>query len=87
MHGAELTLSFTPSEQDQIVFHGRRVVGERELQLELVEEAEARDRGVGHEGGVAKRVASAEPGSSHVDGCEENTGLKKRKENHMCVKK
>lgn len=69
----ELTSSFVPSEQQQVVFHSRWIVGECELQLELVEEAEARDGGISREGSVTKLITSTESGTSYIDGCKTNT--------------
>lgn len=69
-----LTLSFTPGKHHQVVSHGRRIIGECELQLELVEETEARERGICQEGGVTELVGSAEPGTGHTDGCKTITG-------------
>lgn len=68
-------MSFVPGEQDQVVFRRRRMIGERELQLELVEEAEAGDGGVSHEGGVTELVGAAEPGAGYVDGCKIRTQI------------
>lgn len=68
-----------PGEHHQAVSRSRRIIGERELQLELVEETEAREGGIGHEGRVAELVTSAEPGASDVDGCNV------RKTKKMCV--
>lgn len=67
---SQLTLSFMSGKQHQIVFDGGRVVRKGELQLELVEGAEAGDGGVSHEGGVAELVAPAEPGTGYIDGCK-----------------
>lgn len=72
MSSSELTLSFMPSEQHQVVFHSRWIVGKRELQLELVVEAEARDGGISHKGSVTELIASTEPGASYVDACKTN---------------
>lgn len=58
-----------PGEHHQAVSRSGRIIDERELQLELVEETEAREGGIGQEGRVAELVASAEPGASDVDGC------------------
>lgn len=69
-------MSFVSSEQDQVVFHSRRVIGECELELELVEQTEAGDGGVGHKGRVAKLIASAESGTSDTDGCNTNIPVK-----------
>lgn len=60
-------------EQHQIVPRSRGVIGQRELQPELVEEGEARQGGMRREGRVAQRAAAAEPGPGDVDGCKENT--------------
>lgn len=76
----DLTLSFMPGEHHQAVSRSRRIIGERELQLELVEETEAREGGIGHEGRVAELVAAAEPGAGDVDGCN----VRKTKKNHLC---
>lgn len=62
-----------PSEQHQVVFHSRRIIGECELQLELVEEAEARDGGICHKGSVAKVIAPTESGTGYIDGCKSST--------------
>lgn len=44
-----LTLAFVAGEQHQVVPHSRGVIGQRELQPELVEEGEARQGGVSRE--------------------------------------
>lgn len=59
-------------EQHQVVPHSRGVIGQRELQPELVEEGEARQGGVSREGRVSEPVASAEPGPGDADGCKTN---------------
>lgn len=74
---SELTSSFMAGEQHQVVSHSGGVVGQRELQLELVEEAEAGDGGEGHKGRVTKLVAAAESGTGYVDGC------RRREETHL----
>lgn len=61
------------SEKHQVVPHGRGVIGQGELQPELVEEGEARQGGVSREGCVAEPVVSTEPGPGDVDGCKTNT--------------
>lgn len=71
---SSLTLAFVAGEQHQIVPDSRGVIGQRELQPELVEEGEARQGGVRREGRVAElAAAAAEPGPGDVDGCKENT--------------
>lgn len=57
-------------EQHQVVPHSRGVIGQRELQLELIEEGEAGQGGVSREGRVSEAVASAEPGPGDADGCK-----------------
>lgn len=79
----ELTLSFMPSEQHQVVFHSRRIIGECELQLELVEQAEARDGGICHKGSVTKLIAPTESGTSYIDACKTNTFIYLF---HICAK-
>ena len=65
-----LTAALLSGEQDEVVPQGGRVVGERELQLELVGGAEAREGRVGQEGRVAQLLAAAaEAGAGYVDGC------------------
>lgn len=64
-------------EQHQVVSHSGGVVGKRELQLELVEEAEAGDGGIGHKGRVTKLIAATESGTGDVDGC------RRREETHL----
>lgn len=59
--------------QHQVVPRGRGVIGQRELQPELVEEGEARQKGICREGRVSKLAPAAEPGPGDVDGCKENT--------------
>lgn len=71
----DLTLSFMPSEDHQIVFHSRWIIGERELQLELVEETEAWEGGISHKGRVTKLITSTESGPSYIDGCKTNTAM------------
>lgn len=67
-----LTLSLVAGKHHQVVFGCRRAAGQRELQPELVVEAEAGQEGVGGEGRVAELVVSAEPRSGDVDGCGTN---------------
>lgn len=62
-------------EKHQIVPHGRGVIGQRELQPELIEEGEARQGGVSLEGCVAEPVISTEPGPGDVDSCKTNMSL------------
>lgn len=75
MSGSSLTLAFVAGEQHQVVPHSRGVIGQRELQPELVEEGEAGQAGMRREGRVAKlaAAAAAEPGPGDIDGCKENT--------------
>lgn len=63
-----LTLSFLSGIEDEVVLHGRAVVGKRELQLELVEEVGTGDGGVRHEGCVPKLIYPTEAGTGDVDG-------------------
>lgn len=71
--GGSLTLSFVAGEHHQVVFGCVRAAGQRELQSELVEEAEAGHGRVGREGRVAKLVVAAEARTGDVDGCDTNT--------------
>lgn len=72
--GSSLTLAFVAGEQHQVVPHSRGVIGQCELQPELVEEGEAGQGGMRQEGRVAElATAAAEPGPGDMDGCKENT--------------
>lgn len=79
-----LTLSFTSSKQHKVVFDGRGTVRKRKLQLEFVEDTEARDGGISHEGGVTKLITSTESGTSDIDGCKSNT-FRTRSKAHICT--
>lgn len=72
MSASGLTLASVAGEQHQVVPHSRGVIGQREVQPELVEEGEARQGGVSSEGRVSEAVGSAEPGPGDADGCETN---------------
>lgn len=73
MSRSSLTLAFVAGEQHQVVPCSRGVIGQRELQPELVEEGEAWQGGMRREGCVAELATAAEPGPGDIDGCKENT--------------
>lgn len=71
---SSLTLAFVAGEQHQVVPCSHGVIGQRDLQPELVEEGEAWQVGMRRKGRVAELgAATAEPGPGDIDGCKDKT--------------
>lgn len=66
-----LTLSLLPGKQNEVVSQSRGIIGEGELQLEIIKMAHIGNRMISHVGRVSKFIKSSKPGPSDVDSWKE----------------